>query len=186
VIYMYDTGEYAASRLVGTVVMVKRRPVYVERIDYNKTVHGLTFDKKRHTIRCKLSELSVLSLDLGFYNYNGSAYYMSRKALRHDWRQGLRPNNVMSIPIMNDIRHIDIAKCMLHRYPTFAQAVARVSNNDYSCAWSKDFCVTNRNVIRWKLYEVGTIGGEKIVLNGNFKFLNKLLREQTHECYEII
>jgi hypothetical protein len=184
---MYDTGEYAGTRLNGTIVMLKRKPIYVEHVYCDKTVKGYALDKIKRIVECHLDDLAVLDFQLGFVNTSSGAHYLSRKALRHDWRQGLRPNNIMAVPYCGRVDHSLIATCLRHRYPSFATAVAVVKSGDVlSCAWCQDFALTSTDKILWKNYEVGTIGDTSIRLEPNFRFLAKLLRENTYECYEIV
>lgn len=182
---MYNTSEYADSRIAGTVVLLKRKPVFVERVLRGKAIAN-TFDAKPRRLLCKVESLSVLSpnMSLGFYNNNGTAYYLSRKAMRNDWRQGLRPNNVLSIPY-KEVSNSDIASCLLRRYPTFLQAIEKVAAGADSCAWCPDFCVKGKDIV-WKTFTVGSIKDTTITLSIKFKFLHKLLKESTNECYEIV
>lgn len=183
---MYDTGDYAGSRINGTVVMLKRCPVYVNRVTRDKIVLCHTLGRGRRDIKGDLSAFNLTNYQLGYFNHDGTAYYMSRKAMRQDWRQGLRVNNVRCSPIKYDLCNLDIAQCLRQRHPTFSEALVMIGKGAGSCAWTKDLCVTHRQQIKWKGLVVGTIDDSAINLNKKFKFLAKLIGESTHECYEVI
>jgi len=183
---MYDSGEYAGTRINQTVVLFKREPVYVEQVRYDKTVVGRTVGRGGHKIEKPLTSMNLTDFRLGYFNSGGVAYYMSRKALRHDWRQGLRLNNVECVPYKGDIALEDIAVCLRQRLPTFSKAMAKLGAGASSCAWCKDFCITRFQTILWKGHPVGAIADDKITLDNKFKFLTKLMKEITHECYEVV
>jgi hypothetical protein len=182
---MYDTSEYASSRIQGTVVMLKRKPIYVEKV-HRGVVSGRSLDRSPHPVHCDLDDVSVLSFELGFVNIGGTAYYLSRKAMRRDWRQGLRPQNILCVP-PRGLDWSDIGDCLLHRYTSFAKAVTLVSGGHVkSMAWRQDLCLKRGGVIQWKLYDVGIIKDCKIELGDSFKFLASIIKESTHGCYEVI
>jgi len=183
---MYDTGQYAGTRINQTVILLKRQPVYVEQVTRGKVVHGTTLGRGHHPVVEDLSKFNMIDYRLGYFNVDGVAYYMSRKALRQDWRQGLRENNVNCEPYKADLGVHDIATCLRQRHPSLSKAIATVGKGAHSCAWCKDFCVTSRALIMWKSHVVGSIEDDTITLGNKFKFLAKLVKETTNECYEVV
>ena len=183
---MYDTGQYAGTRLNQTIILLKRQPVLVRQVTHMKVVQGTTLGRGRHEVEEHLSKFNMTDYRLGYFNSGGTAYYMSRKAMRQDWRQGLRENNVQCEPYKGDLGLPDIAMCLRQRHPTLSNALARLGSGTHSVAWCKDFCVTHNQRILWKSYEVGGIEDSTITLYKQFKFLSKLVEESTHECYEVV
>ncbi len=186
---MYDTADYAGSRLNGTVILLKRQPVYVEQVrnrDGCKMVYGTTMGRGHHAVQEDLAKFNVTDYRLGYFNKNGVAYYMSRKAMRQDWRQGLRPNNVQVTPHDRGVEVEDIALCLRQRFPSLSGALAKLGEGHESCAWCKDFAVQVNGIVFWKAHPCGIVEDDTITLNDRYKFLTKLIKESTHECYEII
>lgn len=182
---MYDTANYAGTRLNGTIVLVKRTPVYVNNVNNDMSVRGQTLGQRVKAVDTNLGEMNMTNLKLGYLNKGGVAYYMSRRAMRHDWRQGLRVNNVECVPMKNNLALEDIAQCLRQRYPSLGDAIG-IASRGTSCAWCSEFCVTSDSGIYWKSHCIGSIDDDAITLRPRFKFLSKLLKEKTHECYEII
>jgi len=183
---MYDTGQYAGTRINHTVVLLKRQPVYVQQVTHNKLVVGTTLGRGAHKVKKDLSSFNLTDYHLGYFNSGGTAYYMSRKAMRNDWRQGLRENNVKCVPSKYDLCVEDIAKCLRQRHPTLSVALTDIGNGAESCAWCSDFCVTSEQVIQWKSHAVGHVEDDTITLDSKFKFLAKLVKETTYGCYEVV
>ena len=182
---MYDTGQYAGSRINQTVVMCKRTPIFVTHVSSGKVVSGKTLGRGGRRVRADLSELNMTNHKLGYFNSGGIAYYMSRKAMRNDWRQGLRINNVRVVPDKYDLGFDDIASCLRQRYPSLGEAIHKAQGGG-SCAWCSEFCVAGDGAVCWRTYQVGLIVDGTITLKPKFKFLVKLLEERTHECYEVV
>ena len=186
--FMYDNAGYAGTRLNGTIVMLKRKPVYVERVIQGMRVKVRHFGNdvlgKRQTVN--LSDLNILDFKLGFLNKDKTSTYMARRTLRHDWRQGLRPNNVSSTNM--HIEMSDIARALLQRYPTYKEAYDKVVKGKHAmCAWCPDFAIKMGGKVVWRYDVVGTVEAkDKIVLAKEFKFLTHALKDVTYGCCEVL
>lgn len=90
---MYDTYEYAHSRLVDTIVRKDGKPIYVVSVREGMVVtyHEIGVDGEK---RCKLEEIDIEPVPLGFFNTPRGAIYASRQPRRDDWRQGLRQTSI--------------------------------------------------------------------------------------------
>lgn len=143
---MYDDRDYASTRLDGTIVLANGLPVYVlETVEHDGElciVHNDGDDERQLT---PLSQVEIKNFKLGFVNRDGNACYVERKALRRDWRQGLRTNNCNMVIIgSGQVRPSNktIMKCLEHSYPTAQEAYERVLNHYYgSMAFSPEFAV---------------------------------------------
>jgi hypothetical protein len=181
---MYDDAHYAGTRLNNTVVLLKRKPVYVVNITRDlKAVVTYDVENRGHTFVVDCSKLNVVAFDLGFINKGDNCAYMARRSLRHDWRQGLRPNNVH----MNGQRQVeykDIAQVLRQRYPTFEAALGRVKAGDVSgCAWCQDFALKADGNVVWRYEAVGKFDDKGyITLDNNFRFLYNQIMETTYAC----
>ena len=88
---MYDTAEYANSRLAETIVRIGDVPIYVVCVRAGMVVEYTILDSDDDSVHtCKLEELNLEPVPLGYFNTHKSAYYASRQPRRDDWRQGLR------------------------------------------------------------------------------------------------
>lgn len=186
---MYDTAQYAGSRIHGTIILLKRQPVLVDEVRARNgliMVHGNTFGRGSIVVEEELSEFNLTDYRLGYFNKGGTAFYMSRKAIRRDWRQGLRLQNVQSYPTDYDLSTDDIALCLRQRYPSLSGALAKLGEGYESCAWCKDFAVSASGKLSWKAHDCGMVVDDTIVLSNKYKFLANLIKESTHECYEIV
>ena len=179
---MYDDAGYARTRLIGTTVMHKRKPVKVLSIDYEMIATVVTTTNKTRNVRSSvpLEELNLLNLQLGFVNHNGRANFLARRTLRYDWRQGLRPNNVSST--YGGVSDKLIGLALMHRYPTFEKALESGAN---SCAWCEDFAINSDMSIVWRYDVVGKFVDGSIRLKPKFYFLSSAIKESINGHYEV-
>lgn len=182
---VYEDCEYARSRLNDTIVMHKRSPVRVVNVCHDmkaKVCSQLNIKAKPYFVGCE--ELNILNMSLGFLNERGVASFLARRTLRHDWRQGLRPNNVSSTNI--GVSYKTISKALLHRYPTFDESLLSVVDKSTSCAWCEDFAIKSDMSIVWRYDVVGKFTDGYIKLNNKFVFLTNAIKESINGCYEVL
>lgn len=183
---VYDTEQYARSRLLNTIVMYKRKPVKV--LDINKGMKATVVTpingklRKRFIVDC--ADLNIFNLTLGFVNKHGRAKFLARRTLRHDWRQGLRPNNV-SGENGDGVSEDEIGRALLHRYPDFDKALATVKERARSCAWCEDLAVDSHLRIVWRYEVIGEFVDGAIKLKHKFEFLSTYIKESINGRYEV-
>lgn len=179
---VYKDSEYADSRLRGTVVLLNGTPVYVTRVndDLTCTVRN-DEDDDEGEFRVECDDLNVLAPKLGFVNSGGRALYLSRKPMRCDWRQGLRPAQITILTgrIGNRPTFRDIMKCLRGEYKKLPASIRLLSEGHSSVAISRELClVKKRNLIEvhycWR-GRVGTLSKKVITLDGKHKHLSYLL-----------
>lgn len=184
---MYDDHNYANSRIMDTIVMHKSIPVRVVGVKHNMEVIVTSPLKRkggrRMVVPC--SELNLLNFRLGFLNRDGRAYFLARRTLRYDWRQGLRPANVYSQG-MDEVDYKDIAKVLLQRYPSFQSALLAVREGADSMAWCQDFMIDKKHDIYWRFDHVGVFAAGEVVLCAKFTFLKECLEEVIDGCYKVL
>jgi hypothetical protein len=177
---MYVDRDYAYSRLVNTLVRHNGEAVLVREVlgDLDCIVERLD-TKNIHTVH--LDDLELKSPPLGFVNFEGQCYYLTRKPMRNDWRQGVRRNSVsairngreMSIPIQA------ISKCVDGKFPTRSSALASLRKGVREVAISRDYSLTrvgSSTIINYKWYgAVGKLTLKGIVLDAQWKYLHKEL-----------
>ena len=172
---MYDCADYASSRLVDTLVRLDGKAVRVVSVEGDIECTVETFPNgERSTI--DIDELDLKSPPLGFVNGGGRAYYVARKPMRQDWRQGVRPNSVRSVNTGSRVSLHTLAKCIDGDFPTFAKASAMLGDWR-EVALSREFSISKRRgsiIINYKWYgSVGVIVGGKVSLTDGYQYLSK-------------
>ena len=104
--YTDDNPEYVNGRLQQTIIRLNSGvPVYCEgtwrvmggeqregpiRLMY-RSISLSNFGELKKKL---IGEFNLSSPPLGYINYEGSAYFVSRRPMRRDWRQGIRKSNL--------------------------------------------------------------------------------------------
>lgn len=180
---MYDNSRYANTRLASTIVMYKRKPVYVIEVKRDMTVIvAEDFPVYTRRKRVPLEDLNITDFKLGFLNKDGLATYLARRTLRSDWRQGLRTNNVNSSQGRATL--VDIANVLKQRYPSLEDAM-RTRRLVHSIAWCPEFALSTNDLI-WRYERVGKVEDGNLVLDNNFKFLTSQLMEAVNGYCEVL
>jgi hypothetical protein len=99
---LYDDFNYAAGRLIGTVVLYKKRPVLINDMAGNN-VHFQDILTGKTNIVHWSNDFDLTPVPLGHTNFNGHAYYVARIPMRKDWKQGLRTGNMRGIAVGTDV-----------------------------------------------------------------------------------
>lgn len=163
---MYDCSEYAESRLSDTLVMEGDNPVRVVCVDGDMVCEVID-DLTGEVHRVDLERLNIKSPPLGFVNTPRGCFYLARRPMRRDWRQGVRPNNVIRLDTEAQANMMDIARCMKGDYPSIKEAMGMV-RPDNTVAVSRDIALTKhlasvRVVYKW----YGVVG--VLTKNNTFK-----------------
>jgi len=181
---MYKEPEYAQSRIGGTIVLYGKVPVYVESVEHDMTcIVRLDLDSER-VKSIPFDDLNVLAPKLGFINSNGRAFYLSRKPLRNDWRQGLRPNQVVIITdkrVEGRVSHSMIMNCIKGEFPSKLKAVGMLNAGWRSVALSRELCLYKKDNGNHELHytwhgKVGARVGKELTLDEGSEHLKHLLR----------
>lgn len=182
-----DNLDYARGRLEGTVVMLFGEPIEVKEIDYDGAVRVRRLKDPDEYFYCNLSDLDLVGQNkLGYVNYGPGAYYLMRKPLRNDWRQGLRMSNVcfQGEEGFGRFPFNELRDTILGNYPSFVEASGRINSGPcYRVAFSRCFALGDGNKIYYKQRLVGSY--DKIVtLFEHFKYLTEHLEEILEVNYE--
>lgn len=187
----YDTPDYAASRLVGTVVMYKDCPVHVENIRSS----GLACVQDVRTgydFEVDMSELDTTPVQLGYVNVGKSCVYVCRSPKRQDWKQGMRYENISAVSNMskvpfNRITYKDISNTILNKFPKLPTCYKNVSTGKYNKqAFCRDFCLsfvvddTGIPQVHLEYGGFGVVGsydGERFSLNEKYQYLKERLED---------
>jgi hypothetical protein len=181
-----DNIEYAAGRLDGTIVMLKGEPIYVKEVLDNGDLIYSPLAAPDTDYLTALSELDVVGQNqLGYVNYGGSAYYLMRKPIRGDWRQGLRMANLAFAGEegFGRLPFRELRQTILGQYPSFEEAIDLVKDEHWErCAFSRGFAVNRSGSLLYKQRIVGSY--DKIVtLMEHYKYLTEYLEEVLETGY---
>lgn len=183
----YDTVEYAASRLVETIIMYQGDPIMVRRVGYigspeNITIEGTSLINSTE-YQVKLEDCDINPVSLGYVNFNKTATYISRAPMRRDWRQGLRMLNIMDVEGRNPrlIPYRVIANTIMGRYPSFKNSLDSLNSNKAErVAYCRDFSITNEGVLTYKgLIDVGIVSMDNgnVLINDNTSWVREAFDE---------
>lgn len=162
----YDTADYAATRLVDTIIRYKDMAVFVKAVGLKNGKISIRcldlLDEDENLIEAYLEDCDINPVPLGYVNHNKTTHYITRTPMRRDWRQGLRMLNIVDVegaqPRM--IPYHTIAHTILGKYPSFKSCLDRLSSKDkiLKMAYCRDFSINNEGVLIYKgLFEVGKI-----------------------------
>ncbi len=177
--------SYARTRLEGTYVRYKGEPVFISLIEgvdrclIQKLLPNGTYGNEEWV---NLDELDLCPFSLGYMNYGKSALYVSRQPMRRDWKQGLRPENIVVTNnrgelVSYKIRSVHFYEMLMGIYPSYEESL-KLSKNLSSISWHKHWCVEAGQVIRYRHNEiVGSIVKNVPVLDKSFDYLKESLQE---------
>lgn len=167
--------NYAKTRLLNTVVQDKDgKPFTVNDINNGGVVLGS--DINGHNIICNLDEVQLKEHKLGFVIMNGKAVYVMRKPLRNDWRQGLRPNNVIGVSEQGvvPVRFQQIMESLEGRYVKL-EHVEQALRDVRSVPISRSFAINrNHQVLHGVSGVVGMYRAGKVAFTKGFEDFKKL------------
>jgi len=175
---MYDTWEYANTRLSGTIISLKTgAPIFVHSVGpgffvrYNFLVED--FEKARV---CKVSEVNLEPVTLGFCNTPKGAVYLSRQPKRDDWRQGLRDNTITSNPQRGKVPLKCIDEAIKGVKIPVERAIALSAETGRMIAFHRYWAV-DKGKLYHKWYMVGKISEDGVVFLEKYQYLESRYAE---------
>lgn len=184
----YDTAEYAASRLIDTIIMYDKEPVLVHRVGTTDDRISLRctklLDEEDKMIEVYLSDCDINPVSLGYVNHKKNAHYIMRAPMRRDWRQGLRMLNIVDVDGASPrgIPYHTIAQTIMGNFPTFKSSLDRLNGKDkiQRIAFSRDFSVDLTGILTYKgMIDVGNVdmNNGSILINDNCNWIGEALDE---------
>lgn len=174
---MYDSKEYATSRLIGTIVRLNNVAVQVEYVNDRMDCQLMNMKSGSTLEEVPLAALNLKSSPLGYVNDGSKCFYLARKPMRRDWRQGLRASNVTDVLTGRQVSSRSIGRCVNGEFPSIQDALNKLDTYGGMYAVSRDFALKKGRTcihIHYKWYGVvgvlskdGTPKTKK-----NFKFLS--------------
>jgi len=192
--YSEDNVGYIEGRLDRTVIRrLSGRPVLckgVKKIKESVVLYYSDLDRIRDGDDTNFDSIGAFNLKsppLGFTNFEGKSYFISRIPMRRDWRQGIRADNLVlssSTGLRNyHIPLFPLSIPILKEYPSYKETVDRVEDVYISCAFSRHFALDERGSIWYKGKEhVGEDRDGSPVLTESFLWLQELLEEELTSC----
>lgn len=175
-------ASYASSRLDETVVTLNGRPVIVNGVDPACKVYCVDVMTGKDSV-CDLDELCLTPVKVGFVNFRGEAYYIVRKPMRRDWRQGLRLANVTCLnkEFPRGLGLSDIGHSIINDYPTLADVVKTLRSTEdvHSIAWCREFALGKKGQLFHSDSMVGyyNFGTGEFTLKEEYDYLKESLGE---------
>lgn len=184
----YDTAEYAASRLLETIIMHNKEPVFVHSVGTmdNKISVRCTrlLDDEDKLIDVYLDDCDINPVSLGYVNHKNSAYYIMRAPMRRDWRQGLRMLNLVDVEGASPrgIPYRTIAHTIMGSFPTFKSSLERLNNKEkiQRIAFARDFSISADGILTYKgMIDVGNVSmtNGSVLLHDNCNWVGEALDE---------
>lgn len=175
---MYDTWEYANTRLNGTIIsLITGAPIFVHSVGPRFMVHynllNEEFDKAR---ACKISEVNLEPVALGFCNTPKGAVYLSRQPKRDDWRQGLRDNTITSNPARGKVPLKCIDEAIKGVKVDVNKALTYSAESGRMVAFHRYWAV-ERGKLFHKWYMVGKISEDGVVFLEKYQYLESRYAE---------
>lgn len=172
--------DYARTRLIGTIVRLEGRAVFIEDIGGKTAYFHYLTDEVRKQSACNLTDLDITPVELGYINFNTDVYYITRMPMRRDWRQGLRalscttPTN-RRIDIPNNV----LGKAIENIYPKFEEAIEWIGKGYKAAAFSRNFALSSKGTIQYKeRFNVGVVDGNNYLLEPKYEWVREALEEE--------
>lgn len=182
---VYDSVDYARSRLVGTCIKHMGTLVKVEDITEEglAILRGVVTDG---TTTHLFTELDVSPLKLGYTNKGNSAYYIMRMPKRNDWKQGTRFEQLFTLSSQGQvpnrsITYKDLAIPALNTYPKLKACFSTIAAGKRERqAFARDFCLSQASssevLVEYKgNISIGTFDGVKFHLIKEYQYLKERL-----------
>lgn len=188
----YQEIGYAATRLVDSIVLLDKLPIYVQHINDEGEV-SFSYIKNNAIGKCKLSDLDINPVPLGYCNYNKSTYYLQRMPVRQDYKQGLRHRTLRIVRRGNIAEPSDnipskaIHTTIIGDFPTYIRArdVTLGDARGVSMAFSRNFAAIQGGTLQYKgLLNVGYVlpDKDKPKLLDKFAWLSEALEEELEKA----
>lgn len=177
-IYRNEDWAYAHTRLAGTYVLYKSAQlVRIDSVRRNG-VRINSLDGESLPL-CQLKDLNVQDFRLGFVNFPDGADYVSRKPMRRDWRQGLRPNNLLCRQELRDRKMQYVSQTLLNNFPTLEECVQSAKEDGLAKAWHRHWCLGHDMKIYYRdlSTSVGSLVKGEPKLSTRFQYLAEALEE---------
>lgn len=178
---MYEGDyAYAATRLEGTIVRRGDTPVWIIRVRNDGTVTYQTVITGKEG-ECHLDDLNLIPVPLGYINTEKfGAVYVVRRPMRRDWRQGLRPLNMVPHDMHINPELIpfpDIGRTIKGNYKSFDECRKAVEGGAKSIAWHRDWAVGHALNVFYRGRRVGRVVDARVILNEGYEYLREALEE---------
>lgn len=140
----YKSIDYAAGRLVGTVVRVDGKAAYIEKLSAKKVTYS---DFVNGPVTGSIDKLDITPVPLGYCNTMGTVAYLMRYSVRKDWKQGLRHHTLQCLSKENlrsdMIPWLDVFKTINGDFPKFEEVIKLLHDNKgiKGQAYCRDFAI---------------------------------------------
>lgn len=189
--YEHASAEDLIQIFTDTVVLYRKKPVYVNKVDFDKglIVYDLEDMKtKVGNINVEDPDFDFTPVPLGFCNHNKDALYVQRIPKRQ-YKQGLCKGNISALGITADASREGInsiltgkvrslAHCIKGNYPSITSAIKMVVEGGCrSAAFARKLAIDENLSVYYKLDKIGVMDEEtqKISFLRNMKHLKGIV-----------
>jgi hypothetical protein len=204
---LYDNTNDASRRLRNSIIMYKKKPIYVATVDgpsgitsaRNIALHvSLLPYTGRGTFVVMLDDpdLCIHGMTLGYINYGNAVYY--RRQPNRNNVQGLSSDNLVGEPLMDSldvpsftslITGTEFSNMMENKYPTIAEIEALFKANERinkSQAFDRVLAIENDvfrgdQIVYYKNQKIGfgrVLTGSGLILHKDYRHLREQLLEK--------
>lgn len=172
--------EYANSRLEGTVVRLKGKPVYISSVGQEMTANVSYLTSIEEIFKVTVDELDLKPVPLGYCNRRGSTSYLMRMPMRRDWRQGTRIANMRAEGAFppDVLAYKELDPVIRGEYPTLKECLEFVGQRGgRTMAWCREWAVGSDSQLFHKSELVGSIVDGVPTLDKTNSYLSQALGE---------
>lgn len=177
-----------------SLCIFKNKPYYITRVGEGNTLALNLLTQREELIAIDQTNCSAPTQRLGYVNVHGGVVYCSRIPVRR-YKVGLSKENFVAnhaafceyehgtmaaVAQVSNLRGIELADCLMGRYPSLESAVERLKQGFVSAvAFDRQFAVCRQMQVYYKNNRVGKAklkAGELVIeFGGAFKHLSILL-----------
>jgi hypothetical protein len=183
---MFDNKRDAEMRINKSVVMYKKRPVYITGISEKLycTAHELGDPGAEHRFKVTSRLLDLKPVKTGYLNLERNTVYLVRTPVRR-WKQGLNAENIrIHADVAGGARLLDtvsMRNCILNAYPKYPEAIASIREGWRSIAFHRHYAMSAGPAgLVFLLYrgdKVGWIKDDSPVISDEYRFIEEELQE---------
>lgn len=187
--------RHAASRLESSVVMYKKKPIYILSVEgANRGKYRINYmevgdsNSRIKYVFYPNEGFDFTPVTLGYIQLPKSGVLPAYRVPSRQWKLGLHADNLHTQPAValsssrvshnTLLKSVSLKKCIENQFCSFSDAMKRVSKHAYGTAFSRDYAITSKGLLYHRLCgEVGQCEMDKPSLNEDFSFLKETLEE---------
>lgn len=165
---------------------VEIAPKVKEKVDETTVYYFVLNDNLRNIRSCKLSDLDISPVPLGYINMNNDAYFSMRKPIRGYWKQGLGEGNFVTLSVkpLRVIPFVEVYDTIMNNYPKSYDVLDELDKNKrMEKAFHRHWSLSKEDGPIRIMYRGAIVGqyNGNYVLNKGYEYLTEYLGEVRDE-----